>query len=172
MRDFSLLSSSSQFSLSVCHILAWTSMFDFSSYSLYLFSSICWARNVLIFSYSYLYLSALFSSSCLCLISFSLSYLASMSSSNLYLSAIFCNTLSAILFMKSWALFSLLFISLLLSASCLSSILLYSCWARRSSFLSNSYWAFILCLFLSFSSSIFWRYSRSCYLFSAWSARS
>ena len=48
-----------------------------------------------------------FSSSCLCLISRSFSYFAIISSSNRYRCSIFYSTLSAILFMKSWALFSL-----------------------------------------------------------------
>ena len=95
------LSSSSQFYLSVCHMCAWMSMLNFSSFSLFLFSSIYCAKNIRIFSCSRRILSARFSSSCLYLISFSLLYFASISSSNRCLSAIFWSTLSAILFIKS-----------------------------------------------------------------------
>ena len=142
-------------------------MFDFSSFSRFFFSSIYYERNILIFSYSCLYLSALFSSSYRCLISFSLSYLANISSSNFALFAIFVSTLSAILFMKSWARFSRDFISYNLSFSYLSSIFVYSSWARRSSRRSFSCYSFCLCLLRSFSSSILWRYSLSYLLFSA-----
>ena len=99
---------------------------------------------------------------------FSFSCLPIISSSNFYLYSIFYKTLSAILFMNSWTLSSVCFISQNLFCSCFSSILEYYSWAFKSSNLSNSWISFCLNLFFSFSRSIFWRYSLSCHLFSYW----
>jgi len=143
-------------------------MLSLSFLSLSLFSFIYWAKKFLIFSWSAFCLNNLLSSICLYLISFSFSYLKSMSSSNFYFLSILCKTLSAILFMNSWALLSRSFISSWRSFSYFSSILVYSSWALRSWSLWSSSSSFCLLLFLSFSSSIFWRYSFSCFLFSSW----
>jgi len=132
-------------------------MFARSSCSLCFFSAICWLRKTLIFSWSDLILSTRFYSMFLWYTSLSFSYLASISSSHCYFWFILVKTLSAILFMNSWALASLDFISFLRSHSYLSSILEYSSWALRSSSLYLSSSSFILFLFCSFSRSIFWR---------------
>lgn len=152
---FNLLSSSSQFCLSSSHILACWLMLSLSSYSLWFLSFIYWARKSLIFYCSSLCFWALLSSNYLCLISFSFSYLASIMSSNYCFLSILARTLSAILFMNSWARASLFFISLSLSASCFSSILAYSSWDLRSWRRCSSSAIFYLLLFSSFSRSIF-----------------
>ena len=89
-----------------------------------------------------------------------------MLSSKLYLASIFLSTLSAILFMNSWARASRDFISRTRSDSILSCILPYCSWARRSSRRSFSSYCLIMFFCFSFSSSILWRYSRSYLLFS------
>lgn len=69
--------------------------------------------------------------------------------------------------MKSWALCSRCANSLALSCSCFSSMRVYSSWARMSCYLSYSRILFYFSFSLSFSKSIFYKYSFSCLLFSA-----
>ena len=118
-----LLSSSCHMSLSFFHISACLFMSSLSSFSLNFLSYSCYSRVLMIYCLSFSAFLAFNSSSLLIFISLCLSYLAIISSSFFWILSSSLRTPSAILFMKSCALFSLAAISLSLSCSYWSSIL-------------------------------------------------